>query len=193
MNALDPQADIALTPKGEAYAVAHLRPMGCPAGVDPATWRRAVEARAEALLDMATTLLAMLDQMDGDAEAEIDTDDEAVDEDGGDMNDTHGDDLDVGELDTADFEYSLGWGIPTETTSQGLGYMCQGKGDQEDTTEYGVDQRRSGVALCDINPPDLRHDVPKAQVFRVSPVWTDRNHNPCVPSSNLGFATKYTL
>ena len=131
MNALHPHGDIAPTPKGEAYAVAQLGPAGCPPGVDPVTWRHAVEARAETLLDMVAALMASLDQMDGDAEAELDTDDEDVNEDGGDLNDTHKDDLDEGELDTADNEYSLGWSILTETTCQGLGYLSNDWGDRE--------------------------------------------------------------
>jgi hypothetical protein len=113
---------IRLTPKGEAYAVANMRPAGCPSGIDPAAWRRAIEARAETLLDMVAALMATLDQMDGDAEAEVDTDDEDVDEDAT--------EIDRGELDTSDDEWSLGWG---DSMCQGLGIMTAGRHDQEAT------------------------------------------------------------
>lgn len=70
MSALHPHAEIALTSKGEDYAIAHMRPVGCPAGIDPVTWRKAIEARAEALLDMVAALMTSLDVMDADADLE---------------------------------------------------------------------------------------------------------------------------
>mgnify|MGYP002622586469 CR=1 FL=1 len=51
MSALNPHAGISLTTKGEAYALAHVRPAGCPDGVDPVKWRRAIERRCQKLAD----------------------------------------------------------------------------------------------------------------------------------------------
>lgn len=150
MNMLNPQGDIALTAKGEAYAVANMRPVGCPAGIDPVTWRRAVEARAETLLDMVAALMASLDQMDADPDLEPsmgwawpepvhgyapDADMCEVEDDKCVCDDPHDGCLDMGELDTADNEYSLGWGIPTETTCQGLGYLTNDWGDREQDSQ----------------------------------------------------------
>jgi hypothetical protein len=56
MNALNPFGDVALTPAGTAYAEAHSRP--------------AIEARIETLLDMVMALTALLDDADGDPDAE---------------------------------------------------------------------------------------------------------------------------
>jgi hypothetical protein len=70
MNAANPHSDIALTLKGEAYAVAHLRPSGAPPDIDAAVWRQAVETRIETLLDMVAALTDSLDQMDPDADLE---------------------------------------------------------------------------------------------------------------------------
>ena len=67
--------------KGEAYATAHARPYGCPQGVEPHTWRQALESRAERHLSLAAALIAMLDVMDGDPDLEHDGSDY---EDGGD-------------------------------------------------------------------------------------------------------------
>lgn len=70
---LDPQAatgGIELTPAGQAYVLAHLRPNGCPPGIDPLVWRQAIERRVERHLGLVQTLLAVLDNVDGDENLE---------------------------------------------------------------------------------------------------------------------------
>jgi hypothetical protein len=103
----DPQAatsGIELTPSGEAYALAHLRPAGCPPGIDPLTWRQALENRVEQHLSLVTTLLALLDGMDTDPDLEpIEDDEPSI---GGHA--PWGREVDL-ELDNADTEPSLGW------------------------------------------------------------------------------------
>jgi hypothetical protein len=47
-----------------------LAPVGCPKGVVPHEWRKAVAARIDALADQMTALIEALDQMDGDADLE---------------------------------------------------------------------------------------------------------------------------
>lgn len=47
-----------------------IRPIGCPFGVDPRDWRAAVAERAEMHAAILTSLLSVLDLMDGDADME---------------------------------------------------------------------------------------------------------------------------
>lgn len=47
-----------------------LRPIGCPAGVDPVDWRNAVSKRIEQMAEAMANLIDALDQMDGDADLE---------------------------------------------------------------------------------------------------------------------------
>lgn len=47
-----------------------LRPVGCPRGVDPAQWRKAVQARIEQHADALAGLIDALDHMDGDPDFE---------------------------------------------------------------------------------------------------------------------------
>jgi hypothetical protein len=47
-----------------------LRPTGCPMGVDPVQWRRAVQARIEQHADALAVLIDALDQMDVDPDYE---------------------------------------------------------------------------------------------------------------------------
>ncbi|RWN05733.1 hypothetical protein [Mesorhizobium sp.] len=89
--------------------VRSLKPLGCPKGIDPRTWRQAIEKQLNDLFDRATALITALDIMDADsADLEDGADDEPslgwtlrggmggmgdtldleqVDEDGGDIND----------------------------------------------------------------------------------------------------------
>lgn len=60
-----------------------LKPLGCPQGVDPRTWRQEVEKRLNDLLDRAMSLITALDVMEADCDLE----------------------------DTGDDEPSLGWGL----------------------------------------------------------------------------------
>lgn len=58
---------------GEAMPVANLArlvPFGIPAGTDPRTWRQAVEAQVNDLLDRAMSLITALDLMEADADHE---------------------------------------------------------------------------------------------------------------------------
>lgn len=108
MQPIDPHAaesGIRLSPLGEAYAIAHERPYGCPDGVDPHLWRQALESRAERHLSLATALIAMLDVMDGDPDLEP----ALAGLDGGPQDDRESDGLEHGEGDDADREPSLGW------------------------------------------------------------------------------------
>ncbi|GAB5426969.1 MAG: hypothetical protein Devi2KO_04280 [Devosia indica] len=70
MSTLHPHAEISLTPKGEAYALAHVRPAGCPDGVDPVKWRRAIERRCQKLADTLQGLISLLDGIDLDGDDE---------------------------------------------------------------------------------------------------------------------------
>ncbi|BCH32662.1 hypothetical protein MesoLjLc_45920 [Mesorhizobium sp. L-8-10] len=47
-----------------------LKPYGCPAGIAPHEWRRAVEIRLEELLDQSMALITALDMMEVDADFE---------------------------------------------------------------------------------------------------------------------------
>jgi hypothetical protein len=51
-----------------------LRPRGCPIGIDLATWREAIATRLEQLSEAMAALVAALDQMDGDADFELNGD-----------------------------------------------------------------------------------------------------------------------
>lgn len=51
-------------------SLASLVPMGCPKGVPPHEWRRAIAARIEALADQMNALVSVLDWMDGDSDLE---------------------------------------------------------------------------------------------------------------------------
>jgi hypothetical protein len=53
-----------------------LKPYGCPACVDPRTWRQSVETRLNDLLDRAMSLITALDLMEADCDLEETADDE---------------------------------------------------------------------------------------------------------------------
>ncbi|PZV37607.1 hypothetical protein B5V02_15085 [Mesorhizobium kowhaii] len=53
-----------------------LKPLGCPQGVDPRTWRQSVEKRLNDLLDRAMSLITALDLMEADCDLEETADDE---------------------------------------------------------------------------------------------------------------------
>lgn len=61
---------VELTGKGMAYVAGHIRPRGCPAGVDPRAWRQGIEARIDRHLAIVTGLLSILDEVDGDSDLE---------------------------------------------------------------------------------------------------------------------------
>ncbi|RVC80198.1 hypothetical protein EN745_13555 [Mesorhizobium sp. M4A.F.Ca.ET.022.05.2.1] len=78
-----------------------LRPFACPKGMDPRTWRQAIEKELNSLFDKATALITALDVMEADSE---------------DLEDDDREDIDERELDEADYEDSgdehepsLGW------------------------------------------------------------------------------------
>ncbi|RWE12434.1 MAG: hypothetical protein EOS61_14925 [Mesorhizobium sp.] len=50
--------------------VGSVKPFGCPAGVDPRTWRQAIEKQLNDLFDRATTLITALDLMEADCDLE---------------------------------------------------------------------------------------------------------------------------
>ncbi|RWI92853.1 hypothetical protein [Mesorhizobium sp.] len=56
--------------------VATLKPYGIPAGVDPRTWRQAIEAQLSDLFDRATALITALDLMEANCDLEDGADDE---------------------------------------------------------------------------------------------------------------------
>ncbi|PBB21123.1 hypothetical protein [Mesorhizobium sp. WSM4313] len=49
-------------------------PFGMPAGMDPRTWRQAIEARVNELLDQSMALITALDLMEADCDLEDDAD-----------------------------------------------------------------------------------------------------------------------
>lgn len=53
-----------------------LKPLGCPQGIDPRTWRQEVEKRLNDLLDRAMSLITALDCMEADCDLEETADDE---------------------------------------------------------------------------------------------------------------------
>ena len=59
-----------LTHKADAYIACALRPIGCPPGLDPVRWRKALAKRIERHQAAADALIAALDAMDGDADLE---------------------------------------------------------------------------------------------------------------------------
>jgi hypothetical protein len=109
-----------------------LKPVGIPDGVDPRTWRQAVEAQLNDLLDRATALITALDLMEADCDLEdgadaepwlgwggkglptvswpqdgrgsMHDDRELEDEDGGDINDQPHDDTEL-EADDGDYDF----------------------------------------------------------------------------------------
>jgi len=50
--------------------IIHVRPGGCPAGVEPRLWRKALSRRVQLHLAVATALLGLLDRFDGDPDIE---------------------------------------------------------------------------------------------------------------------------
>lgn len=56
--------------------VPFLRPRGCPLGIDPADWRRALEQRIDQHAAVLSTLIDALDAMDGDCDLEANGDEE---------------------------------------------------------------------------------------------------------------------
>jgi hypothetical protein len=61
--------DVELSKKGEAYALRH-NPTGCPVGIEPRRWRKALSRRVETHLALATALLSLLDGMADDCDLE---------------------------------------------------------------------------------------------------------------------------
>ena len=57
-------------------ALFQLRPQGCPPGIDPADWRRAVAKRIEQHRDAEQALIEALDAIEIDPDLEPDDDDE---------------------------------------------------------------------------------------------------------------------
>jgi hypothetical protein len=56
--------------------VPSLAPVGIPKGVDPRTWRQAIERRLNDLLDQSMALITALDLMEADCDLEDGGDDE---------------------------------------------------------------------------------------------------------------------
>jgi len=56
--------------------IIHVRPGGCPAGVEPRLWRKALSRRVHLHLALATALLGVMDGFDGDPDLEDNADDE---------------------------------------------------------------------------------------------------------------------
>jgi hypothetical protein len=56
--------------------IAMLAPLGMPVGVDPRTWRKAIEARLNELLDQSFALITALDMMEVDPDFELTGDEE---------------------------------------------------------------------------------------------------------------------
>ncbi|MGX5846917.1 hypothetical protein ACWGTO_07545 [Mesorhizobium sp. PL10] len=56
--------------------VGSLKPFGIPEGIDPRTWRRAIEKELNALFDKATALITALDVMEADCDLEDGADSE---------------------------------------------------------------------------------------------------------------------
>lgn len=70
--------NISLTHKGEAYTARHsaLIPLGLPSGVDPASWREAINRRIDGHLADVDALLLALDAMTSDPDLETSDDGE---------------------------------------------------------------------------------------------------------------------
>ena len=89
--------------------VPFLRPLGCPAGVDPAEWRKAVADRIEQMQDAMRVLIDALDVMDGDPDLEPEPLESSIGSSAVLLPDgTLADDV---ELDDSDREPFLGWGF----------------------------------------------------------------------------------
>ena len=85
------------------------RPQGCPVGVDPAEWRKAVAERIEQMQDAMRALIDALDTMDGDPDLEAEELESSIGSIAVVLTDgTLADDV---ELDDSDREESLGWGF----------------------------------------------------------------------------------
>lgn len=54
--------------------VTFIRPTGCPAGIDPINWRKALETRIERQAAILSALVDALDAMDGDCDLEANGD-----------------------------------------------------------------------------------------------------------------------
>ena len=63
-------APITLTKKAETYLAGHLRPKGCPPGVDPVDWRNAIAKRIERHRDAEQALIEALDAVEVDPDLE---------------------------------------------------------------------------------------------------------------------------
>ena len=85
------------------------RPQGCPVGVDPAEWRKAVAERIEQMQDAMLALIEALDLMDGDPDLEAEPLESSLGSSAVLLPDgTLADDV---ECDNSDNEYSLGWPV----------------------------------------------------------------------------------
>jgi hypothetical protein len=56
--------------------IASLAPMGCPKGIEPHKWRKAIASRIETLSDQMNALISVLDRMDSDPDLEPNGDEE---------------------------------------------------------------------------------------------------------------------
>ncbi len=129
------------------------RPAACPEGIEPRVWRKELRRRVNLYLGIVTGLLALLDDVDGDCDledagdfepslggldifiaGELESDLELDDM------DSEGDVLDTREGDEReDAEYSLGWSIPSPSSTQLYGELLAGysNGDLEAVNEDG--------------------------------------------------------
>lgn len=72
-------AEIANSTRASSGAqIIHLSPLGCPKGVNPLEWRKAIKKRLDAILDEAQFLIDTLDEMTPDPDLEPDSDGEPL-------------------------------------------------------------------------------------------------------------------
>lgn len=155
--------DLDLTKKGEAYALRH-NPTGCPIGIEPHLWRKAMSTRVQTHLALATALLSVLDGLDGDCdleetadlEASDNADDEESDNDSGVEDQPHDADLDLWEGDNSeDLEPSLG----SPEIGAGGQYLHLGADGMTVIALYGSQERwANGSFLSDEDEEDVNED-----------------------------------
>ncbi|RAZ90181.1 hypothetical protein DPM33_15245 [Mesorhizobium hawassense] len=113
--------------------VGSLKPFGIPAGVDPRTWRQAIEKRVNDLLDQSLALITALDLMEADCDLE----------------------------DGADAEPWLGWGergpVSTVPWQDGRGSPHD---DREEENEHGGDINDEPQDDDEREADDAEHDQP---------------------------------
>lgn len=59
-----------------SMCISQIAPLGMPVGTDPRTWRKAIEARLNELLDQSFALITALDMMEVDPDFELTGDEE---------------------------------------------------------------------------------------------------------------------